>query len=532
MALVFSNLTSVNQTTTNPVTSASVNVPNNALCLISYGASQTAPNVAGTGAVTAAPAGLTFVEVGRAFLNPRQIQVFAAVNTSGSTVSGTIDVTYTPDSGGTITGHNLVIDLVEGVDTTTPYDTAVTNSAATATLTAPDVGTPGTGDAVYAAAFTSNPASDLVIDSPYTFLARVTGGNTRQLASGYDAATTPDETPSATSGASASMGIVAFIVNVAATVEDIYTQTDGLAPQAWQWIPPTSTQLGRYQGSFPNIAAGVEDLQTFKLHENAERAVISWQHWKRFIPPNASYTLPEETSGTVFNEDFTEALTLSDVVDAAVAYAVSVTENLALTDSVSNTAILASSLTEGLSLTDVVTAVGIYAASITESLTLTDSVDGALGASTYNDSVTESLALSDTVSAIVTYAAALVESLNQTDSVSATFDTAASITEALALTDSISSDATSQIIEALSLTDSYTGDVTTSTDFVESLSLLDIVTAAIAYAVVVEEGLNLTDSVSATGTMFISVTENLNLSDTTNASVTPAGGSTQRVYIG
>lgn len=318
----------------------------------------------------------------------------------------------------------------------------------------------------------------------------------------------------------------------AAVIEDIYTQTDGLAPQAWSWIPPTNDQLGIQQGAFPNIAAGTEELRTFKLEENAERAIVSWQHWNTFIPPNASYSLPEESGGTVYDDDVTEALTLSDVVDAAVEFAVSVTENLALTDSISNTAVLGSSLTEGLSLTDVVTAVGQYAASITESLTLTDSVDGASGGSTYNDSITESLSQTDTVSAIVTYAASVVESLNQTDSVSATFVTAASIVESLSQTDSISSDTTSQIIEALSLTDSYTGNVNTSADFVESLSLLDIVTAAIAYAVVVEESLNLTDSVSATGTMNISVTENLNLSDTTNASVTPAGGSTQRVYIG
>lgn len=214
--LVFSNLNVVNQTTSNPIVSGSVTVPNGAMCLVAYNSAQTAPNVAGTAAVTSAPSGLTFVQVGRAFFNPRMVVVFAAVNTSGSDITGTISVTYTPDSGGTLTGHDLIVDLVTGVDTTTPYDAAVTNSVSTATITSPDVGTPGTGDGVYAAAFTSNPASDLAVDSPLTALARATGANTRQLATGYDLNTTPDETPSATSGTSAAMGIVAFIVNVSA----------------------------------------------------------------------------------------------------------------------------------------------------------------------------------------------------------------------------------------------------------------------------------------------------------------------------
>lgn len=224
MALTFSNLLAINQTASNPLVTASVTVPANAAILVSLGTSQTAPNTAGTATISG-PAGITFYQLGRPFVNPRALHVWIGIN-GGAETSGALTLTYVPDGGGTMTGQAATVDLAEGISQDDPYEVAVTASGSTAALTLPDVGTLAEGSGIFIAGLTSNPAAgvtNMSIGAPATVLGAPIGANVRQIISGYDTSVTPDETPTISAGASAAMMGLAVIINAAPEAPPVYT---------------------------------------------------------------------------------------------------------------------------------------------------------------------------------------------------------------------------------------------------------------------------------------------------------------------
>lgn len=200
----------------------------------------------------------------------------------------------------------------------------------------------------------------------------------------------------------------------------------------------------------------------------------------------------------------TEAITLSDTVEASVALAASVTEALALSDTVD---VPASGAPED---TD-------------------DLCGGVLGGGTLcGDGVAtpilaeaaESLALGDsTTAAVSTISAAVAESLSLGESTAAAVTTtAAAVAESLALVDAVdgvsSAPGVESITESVALGDTVGATVRVSAGIAETIALLDQVSG-----------------VSASGVLSASLSEALALSDASNALVLVSASVTEAVVL-
>jgi hypothetical protein len=116
---------------------------------------------------------------------------------------------------------------VTGHDEDTPFDAAVSlyaSSTSTSSIDSPDVGTPDSGDAVYAAFGVEDSDASPSLTSPMTALGTQTGlGNVQHLLTSWDQGALSDETPAC--GVTSSRGaVIALIINAASGSASIVPQ--------------------------------------------------------------------------------------------------------------------------------------------------------------------------------------------------------------------------------------------------------------------------------------------------------------------
>lgn len=205
------NLTS-GSSLSNPGTTASVAIPDGKIAYLTVArAYNTAPN--GAEGIDAVLTGVSWEEVSakQIYGSRRVVQVFRAVNDSGSEVSGTISI-ESFGSGATFQEMLWSVELVTAGDIADPDDAPVSDAVSSGTaLNLPDVGTPAAEDLIFAA-FAFESGADSFALASLTALGSQTGGaNVRSLKTGYS---TSDETPGCTwsTGGNACGGI-AFIIN-------------------------------------------------------------------------------------------------------------------------------------------------------------------------------------------------------------------------------------------------------------------------------------------------------------------------------
>ena len=223
MSLTPTNL-AASSSTTNGAGTGSIAVPNNSVIYVVVGVSySTGANPAVmtlSGTLEALLDGGVLTEIANIedFGSRRTLWVYRGINTTGSTQNGTILFTGTDAPGTAYQEHFWAVDLLEGIDTTTPNGTVVENSGTGTSGTVTVTGTPDAGDFVYATFAHTGAASAMTINGELSNELSQTGsgGNFRRLLTAYDS--TPDGTPVpgvTWSGAEDWAG-VAFIVNVGA----------------------------------------------------------------------------------------------------------------------------------------------------------------------------------------------------------------------------------------------------------------------------------------------------------------------------
>jgi hypothetical protein len=239
MALSFSNLKSATSTT-NGSASDSVDIPNNGVCYVAVAVAYTAGIGGALDNMTCTLGGsnaASFTQLAvRNYKLRRRLFLFRAVNTSGSTQSGTITATFSSPGSYPYQEHQYSIDLVTGADTSDPDDDPVVNSVDTGatSLALPDVGTPGAGDAIYAAFAFENGSNSFALSGDLTELGSQTGGaNVRSLKTGYDA-DAGDETPQCSWSTNTNgCGGIALIVNVGAAAGGVPKQMNNILRLTW-----------------------------------------------------------------------------------------------------------------------------------------------------------------------------------------------------------------------------------------------------------------------------------------------------------
>lgn len=216
--------------TSNPGTTASVAIPDDGIAYLTVArAYAIAPNV-GEG-LAPALAGVTWEAVSSkvTYGGRRIVQVFRAVNDSGSEVSGTISLTSF-DAGATFQEMLWSVELVTGGDVADPDDAPVTDVVSSGTaLDLPDVGTPDDGDVIFAAFAFESGADSFALASLTALGSQTGGGNVRSLKTGYS---TSDETPGCTWDSSGnSCAGIAFIINDGSggTTQDLVGDAAGQA---------------------------------------------------------------------------------------------------------------------------------------------------------------------------------------------------------------------------------------------------------------------------------------------------------------
>ena len=242
MALSFSNLetsSATNAISGFTATTGSVAIPTDSVCFLFVAAAgnSSSPTVTVT---TPVMTGLTFTSIGTAVYGSRRRgEVFRAINTSGSTVTGTIAIGIDP-SANTAQEAMWSIVLASDVDTTTPNGTVATPATAggATSISATVTGTPDAGDAVLAFFAHTGAASAMTLtgETDVSLVELGSGTNVRRILSAYDL--TPDASPTASvswTGAEDAFA-VAFIVNVGAG--------GGGGSFNTAWVPRNSSFIG------------------------------------------------------------------------------------------------------------------------------------------------------------------------------------------------------------------------------------------------------------------------------------------------
>ena len=202
-------------TTTNPDNTASITPASGSVVYVAVAvAYNAAVNNIG---VTVSGCGLTWVALDNVVYNPGGRRFIHVSKGTGSPSAGVLTITAT-SSAGTYQETMYSVVQVTGADGTTPNDAPVkpTSIATGTTLSTPDVGTPGSGDAVFVMLGMENATNNIALTGSINQLTKIeNGGNIRSFIVGYEAGASPDETPGATWSTNASAGAIGFIINVA-----------------------------------------------------------------------------------------------------------------------------------------------------------------------------------------------------------------------------------------------------------------------------------------------------------------------------
>ena len=255
MTIPISNLTYGTSASATPTT-ASVTVGNNQALIVVVCAAQ---NAGDSPDAVVSGLGLIWSNVyGGKLTGPsgrRGANVFLAVNTSGSPQTGTISIVCTASGGNTFQACIWSVDLLgDGVDPSAPIGTPVSATPGSVTnYTLSSVGSPGTGDAVYAWATNASALGAFAKPTGYTYLI----GNdssasiepVRSMQTCYDNSASPNPTPTwpvtsanisaiggflikATSGGGGDTNELTAAVVGSGVVAGVLTQTQQLAVTA------------------------------------------------------------------------------------------------------------------------------------------------------------------------------------------------------------------------------------------------------------------------------------------------------------
>lgn len=216
MALAFTGLTSGFTQASNPVNTASVSPAAGSMVLLGVFVCTEEDTGAATDALSVSGLGLTWTKVGTVGFGAGSSCRVWIYRGTGTPSSGAVTLEYTGDPTWFETHWHVI--QVSGHDTTTPNDAATTNfteDSPGTSIAAPDVGTPGTGDAVFAIVGVTtagvNPAP-----GTGTELYEIDAGGVDLTSMTWYDASAADETPQASWTGTEDSGIVACIVNVAA----------------------------------------------------------------------------------------------------------------------------------------------------------------------------------------------------------------------------------------------------------------------------------------------------------------------------
>jgi hypothetical protein len=219
MALSFTNLetsSATNGVSSFTATTGSVAVPNNSAVFLFVGAAGNSSSPAVT-ITTPVMSGLTFTELATTVYGSRRRGgVYRAINTTGSTVTATIDIGIDASAN---TAQECMWSIVsaQDIDTTTPNGTVATptTNSGTTSNSATVTGTPDSGDGVLAFFIHTGASSAMTLtgETDVSLVELGGGTNVRRIKVAYDLS--PDSSPTASvswSGNEDSFG-VAFIVN-------------------------------------------------------------------------------------------------------------------------------------------------------------------------------------------------------------------------------------------------------------------------------------------------------------------------------
>jgi hypothetical protein len=229
MTISITNLTSGSEVwtveTNDTIAVASSTVPNNSVAVLTVAAaSGSSANMVNV--ETPTTSGLTWNLAGTVdYGSRRSLWVYYAINASGSGVTAATSavVENVPYA---IQEAIWSLDLIEGVDTTTPFGTVTTNSGAGATSGAVTVtGTPDAGDYVWLSFVHTGASSDRTINGELSNEILELGGgtNVRRILTAYDSTPDASPVPGVSWSGAEDWGGVAFIVNVGAGGGPAYT---------------------------------------------------------------------------------------------------------------------------------------------------------------------------------------------------------------------------------------------------------------------------------------------------------------------
>ena len=212
--LAIVNLTS-GTGTSNPQSTASINPTSGSLTLLGVCFAMVGPESGGVDS-TLTPTGARGTWTQIAELSPstwrRKIVLYAG---TGTVTSEAISLTVNINDTETFQEIMWGVDEVTGQDTGTPYDAAVSTSTTATSIASPDVGTPNTGDMIYAVLM-HDVAENITPGSEFTETYGQEGGaNCRTVHGFYDLTATLDETPDASWSTTAGAMIIGDIINVA-----------------------------------------------------------------------------------------------------------------------------------------------------------------------------------------------------------------------------------------------------------------------------------------------------------------------------
>jgi len=198
MALAITVLTSGGTVASTAFDTASITVPNNAVCyawVSPYGA-VSSPGID----TTLGGAGLSWsriADVDRTLgsSKSRRLTLYRAINTSGSDATGVLSLTASV-TGGSVGGVDYSIEKVTGADTTTPNETPLTANWGVANYTFASVGTPAAGDRVYGGQAGATSTTSAEAYDGFTILSDINSVDGRNFVSSYDASDPQDDTPS------------------------------------------------------------------------------------------------------------------------------------------------------------------------------------------------------------------------------------------------------------------------------------------------------------------------------------------------